>query len=56
MNRTLKLLILSDVFVFGGWGLISPILAIFINDHLIGGSIEAAGIASTIFLLTHASL
>ena len=56
MNRTLKLLILSDVFVFGGWGLISPILAIFINDHLIGGSIEAAGIASTIFLITHASL
>lgn len=56
MNRTLKLLILSDVFVFGGWGLISPILAIFINDHLIGGSIQAAGIASTIFLVVQGTL
>jgi len=56
MERTLKLLIISDIFIFGGLGLVSPILAIFINDNLIGGSIEAAGIASAIYLITHALL
>lgn len=56
MSRTLKLLVISDIFVFTGFGLISPILAIFINDNLIGGTILAAGIASTIFLLTHSVL
>ncbi len=56
MNRTLKLLMISDIFIFTGFGLISPILAIFINDHLVGGSIFAAGLASTIFLLVHSVL
>lgn len=56
MNRTLKLLMLSDVFVFSGFGLIAPILAIFIKDNLVGGSIFYAGIASAIFLITHSIL
>ncbi len=56
MNKTLKLLIISDIFVFSGFGLIAPILAIFINDDLIGGSIAAAGLASTIYLITHSVL
>lgn len=56
MNRILKLLILSDVFVFGGMGFISPILAIFIKEDLIGGTIAAAGIASAIYLITHSIL
>jgi len=56
MNRTLKLLMLSDVFVFSGFGLVAPILAIFIKDNLIGGSILAAGVASAIFLITHSIL
>ena len=56
MDKTLKILILSDIFVFSGFGLIGPILAIFIKDNLIGGTLLAAGIASTIFLLTHSIL
>lgn len=56
MNRTLKLLMLSDVFVFSGFGLILPILAIFIKDDLVGGTILSAGIASAIFLITHSIL
>ena len=52
MNKTIKLLILSDIFVVTGFGLISPILAIFIKDNLIGGTIFSAGLASTIFLIT----
>ena len=56
MNRTLKLLMISDVFVFSGFGLVAPILAIFIKDNLVGGSILAAGIASAIFLIVHSIL
>lgn len=56
MNKALKLLIFSDVFVISGFGFISPILAIFIKDNLIGGTIVSAGIASAIFLITHSLL
>jgi MFS family permease len=56
MNKTLKLLTISDIFVFTGFGLISPILAIFIKDNLVGGTLLAAGISSAIFLIVHALL
>jgi len=55
MNRTVKLLMFSDVFIYSGLGLISPILAIFINN-IKGGSIEAIGIASAIYLITRSIL
>lgn len=56
MNRILKLLVFSDIFVITGFGLIAPIMAIFIKDNLIGGSIFAAGLASTIFIATRCIL
>ena len=52
MNRILKLLMLSDIFLITGFGLMDPILAIFIKENLIGGTIATAGIASTVFLIT----
>ena len=52
MNRTIKLLLFSDIFVATGFGLIDPILAIYIKEDLIGGTIFAAGLASTLFLVT----
>lgn len=52
MNRTMKILMLSDIFVLTGFGLIQPILAIFINDGVTGGTVFAAGLASALFLLT----
>lgn len=56
MNKTIKLLIFSDIFVLTGLGLISPILAIFIKDNLIGGSITSVGIAAMIFVSIKATL
>ncbi|MEK6840242.1 MAG: MFS transporter, partial [Nanoarchaeota archaeon] len=52
MNRTITLLMFSDVFTMLGFGLIDPILAIFIKENLIGGTVFAAGLASTLFLIT----
>jgi len=56
MDKTLKLLIISDILIFGALGFVTPILSIFINDNLTGGGIFTAGLASTVFLLTHAIL
>lgn len=56
MNKVIKLLIFSDIFVLTGFGLVDPILSIFIKDSLIGGSIIAAGMASTLFLVVRSIL
>jgi MFS family permease len=56
MNKTLKLLIISDIFILGGFGLISPIMSIFIEGGLKDGSIFAAGMASTIWFATQSIL
>ena len=52
MNNTTKLLIMSDIFVLTGFGLIEPILSIFIKWNLVGGTIFAAGAASMLFIIT----
>lgn len=52
MNRTIKLLLFSSIFVDTGFGFIDPILSIFIKDNLVGGTILTAGVASTLYLIT----
>jgi len=54
MNKVLKYLTMYDIFVLGGFGLITPIFSIYINDEIIGGSIFTAGVATTIYTLTKA--
>ena len=55
-NKIIRTLILSDVFILSGFGLISPILAVFFTDQIQGGSVGVAGFASTIFLLVKSAL
>ena len=52
MNTTLKLLIISDILVYGALGFVGPILSIFIDSNLTGGGIFTAGLASTVYLVT----
>ncbi len=52
MNRVIKLLLLTSIFTDTGFGFVEPILAIFINEKVVGGSILTAGIASSIYLVT----
>lgn len=56
MNRIIKSLIFVDFFLFTGFGLIAPIMAIFIKDDLAGGTIFAAGLASTIYLIVKSAV
>ena len=50
MNKTLYLLWFSDIFILTGFGLATPIMAIYFKETIVGGTILAAGIASAIFL------
>lgn len=51
INKVIKVLILSDFFLFSAWGLIAPILAIFIVEQIQGGDVKMAGIAVGIYWL-----
>lgn len=52
INPIIFYLLVADIFVVSGFGLIDPILAIFVKDNLIGGTVFTAGLASTIYLIS----
>lgn len=52
INPVIRLFIVSDFFVVGGIGLITPIFALFITDFISGATIETVGIATAIYLIT----
>jgi MFS family permease len=54
MNPILRILTTSALFSNSAMSLVTPIMAIFIADELTGGSIAAAGYATTIYLATKA--
>ncbi len=55
-NRVIKYLILSDLAFWTGWGLLTPIFAIFIVERIEGGNAFVVGIASAIFWITRSLL
>lgn len=52
INKVIKILVFSDLVLLFGWGLISPILAIFIIESIQGGDAKVAGFAIGIYWLT----
>jgi len=42
---------ISDIFLVTGFGLTNPILAIFIKDNIVGGTIFMASLAATIYMV-----
>ncbi len=55
-NNIIKYLVLSDLIFYTGWGLITPIFAIFIVNNIQGGTILIAGIASSIYWILRSVL
>jgi len=51
LNKIIKYLIYSDLVFYTGWGLISPIFAIFILNSIQGGSAFVVGLAAAISLI-----
>ncbi|MCU0652920.1 MAG: MFS transporter [Candidatus Pacebacteria bacterium] len=49
INKIIKFLLLSDLVFWSGWGLISPIFAVFVVDRIQGGNEFIAGAAAAIY-------
>ena len=45
INKVIKVMVFSDLILNSGWGLIGPILAIYILGNIKGGNVQVAGIA-----------
>jgi len=56
LNRVIKFLILSDLFILSGWGMTSPIFAIYVTEQVKVAGIETVGLASTVYLLLKSGL
>ncbi len=52
INPVIRFLTISDVLILSGFGLITPIFAVFIVNTIKGGNLEVVGIASAVYLLT----
>lgn len=43
INRIIKFFVISDLMLWGGWGLIGPIFSIFLLEHIPGATIATVG-------------
>lgn len=51
INKVIKNLIYSDIFLLTGLGFISPIFAIFLSENIKGGNVQVAGFAAASYLM-----
>lgn len=51
ISRVVQFLTYSDIMMLSGWGLINPILAVFISEQVVGGGVELAGMAATVYFV-----
>ena len=56
INKVIKILIFSDFLLTSGWGLISPIFAIFLIERVDGGGAMVAGFSAAIYWLAKSAL
>ena len=56
MNKIIKNLILTDIAFWTGWGMVTPVFAIFITDRIVGGTALTVGIAVSIYWLCRSLL
>jgi DHA1 family quinolone resistance protein-like MFS transporter len=56
VSRVIEFLTLSDILMISGWGLITPIIAVFFTEQVEGGTVALAGLASTAYFLTKSLL
>lgn len=56
MNKVLRSLVLSDLFILSSFGLVQPIFAVFILKNITGATVTSVGAAVTVSLFTKAVL
>lgn len=52
INKVVKVLILSDFFLQGAWGFITPLFAVFLIENISGGTLKAVGATAGIYWLS----
>jgi len=55
-NKIIRALIITDIFIYSSWGLIMPVLAVFIIGSINGGDVGVAGMAIGIYWITKSLL
>lgn len=56
VNRVVKYFVLSDLILLAGWGLIDPIFAVFIIQHVAGATLVTVGISAGIYWILRSVL
>jgi MFS family permease len=51
-NKTIKKLIFYDFILLFGWGLVYPIISVFVVNNITGGDVRVAGVAIGIYWIT----
>ena|SRR3989344_2095010 len=51
INPVIKILTFSDLIAMSGFALTAPIFAVYLNDNIVGGSLEVVGFATMIYLV-----
>ena len=51
MNKVIRVLIMSDFFIWSGFGFLAPVFAVFITNQIHGGTLEVIGFASSIYMI-----
>lgn len=54
VNRVVKFFILSDYFFWGGWGLLSPVFAVFVLQRIGAANVFTVGVAAAFYYLVKA--
>jgi len=49
LNKIIRYLIISDLLLWGGWGVIDPIFSIFIIENIAGATLISVGLSATIY-------
>ena len=56
VGRVVKYLVLSDLFLLLGWGLIDPIFSVFVIEHIAGATLITVGIAAAVYWILRSVL
>ncbi|TSC75849.1 MAG: hypothetical protein G01um101430_19 [Parcubacteria group bacterium Gr01-1014_30] len=56
VNKVIKTLVFYDLILLFGWGLVVPIVAIFIVENIKGGNAQVAGVAIGVYWLLKSAL
>lgn len=49
INKVAKSFILADLLLFGGWGLLSPLMSVYVVQNISGASLVTVGTLATIY-------